>query len=199
MKKKVLLGVGISLFIAIIAVVVCVIIGVIRIPGMGKKTGNETDLDRIKKVMEETRPTDVFILGKDIQFEVDINTKKVAKLTQEELDSDKDYKVIIINDLDGEISLSDDEIKYAENLIKKNGYLLIYLGEKYAKEWNVENEGIANLSDNLCYSYYSWDGNPKRVVGQWLQSDQDELEKYPYSLGQTMLYCIEEYLMTGQV
>ena len=83
--------------------------------------------------------------------------------------------------------------------MNKNGYCIIYLGEKYSETWDRTEQGIANLSGNLSYVYYSWDGQPVRNIGNWLQSDNDELEKYPYLLGQALMYCIEDYLLSGEV
>ena len=86
----------------------------------------------------------------------------------------KDYTVIIINDLNDKVNLSDEEIDLVSEIITQNNYMLIYLGEKYSTVWDDASKGIANVEGNL--------------------SDQAVLSKYPLSLGETLLYSIEEYL-----
>lgn len=79
------------------------------------------------------------------------------------------------------------------------GNLFIYLGDKYSTTWDLKNETLADVKGNLSFAYYSWDGEPKRVIGYWNDEDQSEIDKYPNSLGQSLLYCIEEYLQSGEV
>lgn len=197
MKKNKIITLSIILIVAVSIVGICFLIGIFKIPKLNNN--EESDMDRMKKIMETTRPTDVFVLGKEILFETEIKVNNISKLSEEQIKSNKDYKVVIINDLDSAVNLSDEEIEYASELMNKNGYCIIYLGEKYSSTWDRPEQGIANLSENLSYVYYSWDGQPTRNIGNWLQSDNDELEKYPYMLGQALMYSIEDYLLSGEV
>lgn len=197
MKKNKIITLSIILIVVAGIVGICFLIGIFKIPKLNNN--EESDMDRMKKIMETTRPTDVFVLGKEILFETEIKVNNISKLAEEQIKSNKDYKVVIINDLDSAVNLSDEEIEYARELMNKNGYCIIYLGEKYSSTWDRSEQGIANLSGNLSYVYYSWDGQPTRNIGNWLQSDNDELEKYPYMLGQALMYSIEDYLLSGEV
>lgn len=172
MKNK--MKIIIITMVAIVAVmIVCLVTGIIKIPGLFISNDDENDLSKIKKVMETTRPTEVFILGKDIKFSEDISVQTIDKFSEE-------------------------EITYAEELINTNGYYVIYLGEKYATTWDDTQNAIADVSGNLCFSYYSWYGENTRNIGAWREGNQEELTKYPYMLGDIMLYSIEEYLMSGE-
>lgn len=200
MKKRIVIKLVTVIAILSCIVIVGIVIGFIKVPFLvDENNSDETDMDRISRVMKTTRPTDIFILGEEILFEVDVNINQISKISKEEISTDKSYKVIIINDLNDSITLSTEEIEAARELINKNGYFLIYLGEKYSTTWDKTDEGIANLNGNLCFAYCSWDGQARRNIGSWLKSDQEEIEEYPYSLGQALLYCIEEFLMSGEV
>ena len=72
--------------------------------------------------------------------------------------------------------------------------MVIYLGTKYSSTWDDDSYGIANVDGNLCYIYYSWDGVPTRNIGAWNITDQENLDEYPLSLGEALLYSIEGYL-----
>ncbi len=162
---------------------------------ISKKNNNElSDIDRISKVLSSTRPTDIFIRGEEINFNNKVTSKSIDEISVSKISGDKDYKVIIINDLNDMVKLSEEEITLVKDIISKNNYMLIYLGKKYSTTWDDKSKGIANVEGNLCYIYYSWDGVPTRNVGAWSMADQESLDEYPLLLGETLLYSIEEYL-----
>ena len=161
----------------------------------GKENDNVlSDIDRISRVLSSTKPTDIFIRGEKMDFNDKVSSKCIDEITMSGISGTKDYTVIIINDLNDKVNLSDEEIDLVSEIITQNNYMLIYLGEKYSTVWDDASKGIANVEGNLCYIYYSWDGIPTRNVGVWNVTDQAVLSKYPLSLGETLLYSIEEYL-----
>ena len=161
----------------------------------GKENDNVlSDIDRISRVLSSTKPTDIFIRGEKIDFNDKVSSKCIDEITMSGISGTKDYTVIIINDLNDKVNLSDEEIDLVSEIITQNNYMLIYLGEKYSTVWDDASKGIANVEGNLCYIYYSWDGIPTRNVGVWNVTAQAVLSKYPLSLGETLLYSIEEYL-----
>lgn len=202
MKKKIIISVIVLVVVAICVLAYGYISGTRELPEFIKEQvsdDNETDMDRIKKIMETTRPTQVMVLGDEIKFENEIDIKKIDGLTESEIESEKDYVIVLINDLYDNVTLSDEEVEFAKELINKDGYCIIYLGEKYSTVLDKTDEGIAEIEGNLCFMYYSWQGMPSRNVGSWLQSDQDDLEKYPFMLGQALMYCMEMYLTAGEI
>lgn len=195
--KKIVIPVIIILFIAV-GTFICLSSNNGKMFGKASKGTELNDIDRISKMLKESRPTDVFIYGDEIKFK-DVDVHILDEIKAEKLVSSKAYKVIIINDLNNNSPLNDSQIELLRNEISKNGVLLIYLGTRYATKWDNPEYGVANLESNLCFAYYSWDGEEKRNIGYWLESDQEELQKYPFSLGESMLYCIEEYMQSGEV
>lgn len=186
-NKKLLILVGI--------VVVIVVIGICIFIKMNKEKDNTlTDYDRISKILTTTRKTDIFIVGEQIDFNNKITTKNINEVSKSKISGNGDYTVIIVNDLNDEVELSEDEIELLKDLISKNNYMLIYLGEKYSTTWDDESYGIADIEGNLCYIYYSWDGVPTRNVGVWTETDQEASKDYPLMLGESLLLSIEDYL-----
>lgn len=201
-KRKVFFAVIIVTLVGISLYMICLITGIARVPFFMRKGENEnmTDIDRITKMLKKTRPTDIKICGDDIAFESDIKYEKIEQPYKNELSKTKNkYLVIIINDLKDNVLLSDEEIQFLKDEIKKDGVLLIYLGEKYASTWDNSEMAIVKMDSNLSYVYYSWSGEEKRNIGYWTRDDESEFDKFPYSLGQSILYCIEEYMQSGEI
>lgn len=183
------------LLILFILIIVLVTIGISICVIKRKENARElSDIDRISKVLSTTRKTDIFVRGAEVDFNDKVSSTIVDEISKSKISGSGDYKVIIVNDLDDEIELSGNEIDVLTELISKNNYMLIYLGEKYSTTWDDTSYGVANIEGNLCYIYYSWDGIPTRNIGAWNETDQETLGKYPFSLGETLLYSIEAYL-----
>ncbi len=200
-KRKILVGVLISV---ISLTLICFAVGFVGINTIrykildffGISDDTMTYSDRIKEVINTTHPTDIIILGDDISFEVDINFRKIEKLSQDVLERKSEYKytVLIVNDLNNNVQLTEEERNLLNQKIKEQGFCLMYLGEKYSSTWDDKNQAIANVEGNLFYGYYSVSGTPKRNVGAWMVEYQEQLETYPNSLGETILYSIESFL-----
>lgn len=193
MVKKTNKTKSVCLIVLLVIVLAVVSFGIVRNINF-KKDNEMTDLERISKVLSTTKPTSVFVRGDIVDFSGYCEGISINQISLDTIESDKEYTVIVINDLNDNVSLSDDEIKLTKELIGQNNIMLAYLGKKYSTTWDDPTKGIASIEGNLCYIYYSWDGVPSRNIGMWTQSDQDLLSQYPFSLGESLLYAIEEYL-----
>lgn len=187
-KKKIII-ILIVLFVGILVTLLCVKIA-------DKRKGNNqlTDLERISKVLSTTKPTALFVRGGTVDFNGLVETSSISSIELSEINCEKEYRVIIINDLNDGVYLSDEEIECVKKLISEDNNMLVYLGRKYAATWDDPSTEIANIEGNLCYIYYSWAGHAYRDVGAWRENDQDAVVQYPYMLGETILYSIESYL-----
>ena len=94
----------------------------------GKENDNVlSDIDRISRVLSSTKPTDIFIRGEKIDFNDKVSSKCIDEITMSGISGTKDYTVIIINDLNDKVNLSDEEIDLVSEIITQNNYMLIYL------------------------------------------------------------------------
>lgn len=134
------------LIIAIATIIIAIGFG-IYIKVFKEKDEPLGDIDRISKILTTTRKTDIFIVGKEIDFNNKVSTTNIDEVTASTINGSGDYKVIIVNDLDDKVNLSDDEIGFLDELISKDGYMLIYLGGKYSTTWDDPSYGIAGYEN----------------------------------------------------
>ena len=78
--------------------------------------------------------------------------------------------------------------------ISSDGFALVYLGEKYDTVWNSKEGMLASVKGNLAYMYYSINGEARRNIGAWNETDSLYLEENPCLLGDSITYLIETYL-----
>ena len=138
------------------------------------------------------------ILGDDIAFSTDVPSRRIETLSAKELEQRANckYTILIINDLSGSVELSAESQEFLAKCISEDAFCLIYLGEKYSNIWDDPTELIATIEGNLFFMYYSVNGEIYRNVGSWKVQDQEQAEKYPYSLGETLMYSFEYYLQS---
>lgn len=193
MKKKKLI---IILLLSLLVIILLILFQIIPLPPfLNKNKDSLTSIEKNVKVLTETKKTKIFLLGDDIQFDNKLFVDKIDTLSNSTLDKkDFPYSAIIINDLNDTIKLSEEDIDLLESYIEKDGYIVIYLGEKYSKAWLNENQGYAEVDGNLSYTYYTINGTKTRSIGAWRKEDNIENEKYPNLLGDTLIYEIISYL-----
>lgn len=151
-------------------------------------------IEKALKVIQENFNTEILILGSSIEFETAPEFRYVEGIDEETVKKGSQYKVIILNDLEGKITLSNDNINALSEYISEEGNILIYLGERYKTVFDDTSKGVANVEGNLFYMYYMLDDNPHRNIGAWTQTEQEYSKDYPYLLGNALIYAIESYI-----
>lgn len=201
MKKKII----ISLVIVVAAMVAYGIFGVLGIVPLPKfiteilshSNENLTDMERIPIIIQEEHPTELILLGEDISFEVNVPVRKITDITEDSLKRSEgyDHTFFIINDLNGTVQLTEEDIAFLAEQISHPNFCLSYFGTKYSSAWDDPNQYIASLDGNLSWRYYQLDRQPRRYIGAWTVNEQMMLKEYPYMLGNVLLYEIEAYLL----
>lgn len=199
-NKKIIISIVLVITLFVIIYVVGIFLKWWNNPFKKKKIDN-TDgrYIEIQNMMNESKPTTVYIYGDDLKFGIDIKQVKVDKIEDALNNEDESkYKVLIINDLYDNAELTDDEINALFGFVDTERNLLIYLGKKYANRWKPEYLGELEVEGNLYYDYYSWNGVRENTVGSWNERDMEELKKYPHCLWDVMIFCIKEYYKTEE-
>lgn len=192
---------------AIIISVIVVLIGVIvwmfiwngsplgRLLSLFKDDGITTS-EKIAKIISDTKPTDIIIRGDNVYFEEDVTYRHTEEITKNGLVSSYDYEytILVINDLNNNVLLTDEEQKSIEMAIKEDNFCLIYLGEKYAERWENEDTSMYSVEGNICFMFFSIDGMLQKRIGMLNDTDREDLEKYSHMLGDTLLHCFSYYL-----
>ena len=201
MKKKIIIFIVIVLA-AVAAYSIFGALGVVPLPKFITETlsrSNEqlTDMERIPIIIQEEHPTELILLGDDIPFEVSVPVRKITDITEDSLKRSEgyDHSFFIINDLNGTVQLTEEDIALLAEQISHPDFCLSYFGTKYSSVWDDPNQYIASLKGNLSWKYYQLDGQPRRYIGAWTQNEQMMLKEYPYMLGNILLYEIEAYLI----
>lgn len=190
MKKKYLILIPSVL---ILIIVLLVVFRVIHIPTTKKNEGESTD--KYVKILTESKKTQIYLLGDDIKFDSKLYVEKIDKLSMDAIENtDLQYRVIVINDISDKVNLSEDEINVLKDCFEKKGYLIEYLGKKYANILLDEGEAVAEVEGNLSYEYSIIGGVKERNIGAWHEEDNVENEKYPGLLGNVLTMMIADYL-----
>lgn len=190
MKKKYLILIPSVL---ILIIVLLVVFRVIHIPNTKKNEGESTD--KYVKILTESKKTQIYLLGDDIKFDSKLYVEKIDKLSVDAIENtDLQYRVIVINDISDKVNLSEDEINVLKDCFEKKGYLIEYLGKKYANILLDEGEAVAEVEGNLSYEYSITGGVKERNIGAWHEEDNVENEKYPGLLGNVLTMMIADYL-----
>ncbi len=199
-KKKIIVSIAITIIVASLIYLFLAINGVVPMISLRDLFGSDDNelvgLEKIKEIISTTHPTDIVVIGDDISFSVEVETRKIEKIDNSTLQRRDgcEYTVVVVNDLDNKVQLTEDEQELLRKNLKEYGFCLIYLGEKYSSTWNSEDELPVYIKGNLFYGYYSVSGVQSGTVGAWMAEDQEQLETYPNSLGETILYFIESFL-----
>ena len=198
--KKVICGVAALLFLSIFYLI-CGWFGILPLPQSFKNLFRESpesisSTERIAKMIQDTYPTDLMIYGDDVLFEMQVPARKLEAITEDSL-SIKDgckYAFLVINDLANTVQLSDAENEMLKEKLRKDGFCLFYLGEKYADVWREPSEYTVSSPGNLSYQYYMKAGTLRRGIGAWEAGNEEYLNSNPYALGDTVLFEMEDFL-----
>lgn len=154
--------------IAIMIFAVIAIISVLFFQPFGAKNALSDEV----KMLTETYPTDIIVYGNNIDFDKEIPSRKVDELDANVIYDDGEdyfYRVLIINDLEDELTFDEDDWEVIDQCIEK-GCNLFYLGTQYLEvikdRYNCNmglNDtdmfiGIAHEADNTTIGIYGvWD------------------------------------------
>lgn len=111
---------------------ICILVGTMHI--FFRKDQEElSSNEKALKIVTETYPTQIIVYGDKINFDSAISVKYIDVVNKETLtrESKYSYSLIIVNDLTGNATLSDDDWSLLSDLVKSdNTYNLFYLGDE---------------------------------------------------------------------
>ncbi len=162
-----------------------------------KNDNNDLDsYDRIIQSTLTTYPTDIFVYGEDCKFRKNVKFKQIDKLSEENLKSDKKYKVIVFNDLYDKTDLTDDDIAVLKKYVLEGDYALFYTGRKHMDAFIAN--GFATeqvIKENIGFALRHSGGTVIETGGLW---DETSLEYYetenPELLGESIFIFIERII-----
>lgn len=189
-KKKILISIAVALAgIVFEFIIVCLIFDV-------SFFGDSADDERAEyvKIINETYPTDIMLIGGDVGFPEELNPRKLTEISDSELASKEQYtfSVLIINDLDGNVHISNDEwdIIAAGVFDHVNLY---YLGQKYLgkiKTYGLYTDDLPDTDMSIGYLHEPDISFP--FYGFFTVEAYELYQKNPDLLSQVLLYSIQK-------
>ena len=179
MRKKNRILCGIS----IIAVVFLLVIGLKKIGVFFLSSDDETkdSYDLAIDVITSEIPTTIFIYGEELELRDNVQYKRITEISEDSLVSENEFSVLILSDLQGTLSVTDEEYQIIKNKLDEEAeFSFYYLGEKEFK--NIEDAGIIDLNvavgGDLCVASTVYCGDRIAWGGLYTHEDRKIAEKY---------------------
>lgn len=182
-----------NIAIAISVIVILIGIGVVIYTNIKFKPENDSFSKQMSETLKTTYPTTIYIYGEDIQFEYPVNKVNLEKVDGFLNSGSSDYNMIIINDLNNTVELSDADIEYVYKFIHCEHNYLLCLGKKYNDTWKPEDILDTTMQGNLSQGYY-YDGRKLQgMIGIVLESDMSMINDDPCKLGECVFTALDIY------
>lgn len=160
------------------------------------------DMDSYDQAIQATLttyPTDIFVYGEDCKFRKNVKFTQIDSLSDENLKSDKKYKVIVFNDLYDKMELSESDIAILKKYVLEGDYAFFYTGNKHMNKFIAN--GFASehaVAENIGFALRHSGNTVIESGGLW---DKTALEYYetnnPELLGESIFIFIERVLREG--
>lgn len=136
-KKNMKIALSVTVAISIVFIGMYVFgIGPFSNKGDELKLYNETDV----KTLTESYKTEFMVYGSDLSFDNGCYTRYIDEITESNLTSDDSfvYKVLVLNDLDGAITFTQEVVDIIKNKMDNDELSVLYLGADSYKFANTE-------------------------------------------------------------
>ena len=122
-----------------------------------------------------THPTDIFVYGENCQFRKEVEYVKISKLCAEQVVSNKEFRVIVINDLNGELNLTDEDMEFIQNFVCDEKHMVMYFGDsqfdKFIEAGIISESSISSREMGFVYKYHELP--IMRIAGIWSYVDNE--------------------------
>ena len=142
-----------AMAIALLGLLPIIVIIVVFSLGGGKAAMAPFSPDAQRKIMEDytdklnNRNADIIFYKRDPDGPSNLKARRINALNDQGLDLARygsyDYHVLIINELDGSLRLSIEELQTVNKLLKEKNFRIVYLGSKFRQL--VDNSIISDL------------------------------------------------------
>lgn len=160
---------------------------------------NMDSYDQAIQATLTTYPTDIFVYGEDCKFRKNVKFTQINELSEESLKSDKEYKIIVFNDLYDKMELTEKDLEILKEYVLQGDYAFFYTGNKHMETFIEEgftqepltedNIGFAlrHSGQTVISSHGMWD----KTSMEYFQNNNSEL------LGQSIFIFIERVIREG--
>ena len=173
MKKKLILTISIILL-------VLVILLVFRFTALNELFSGDAedgmdDYDKRIEVFNNVYPTDIVIYGEDIPFREALITRKITEITEESLETEKKFQIVVISDLDGTATVTKEELELLLSYLKQGKCDVYFLGVELFDDMVSAGFSDEMLDENdLAAGFFLEDNVIWTSSGIWTVSDRQE-------------------------
>lgn len=158
----------------------------------GNNEGEETT-DKTKKILE-TYKTEIIVYGDEVELDEHCTIRKIDALTKENLDLDEEfmYTYLIINDLSGELTMSDNDFEILYDKCYNDKLCFFYLGENYLENFREAEIFVQPLKDtDMSLGVVYERGVIMDVLGTWTKDlHNDYINGDTHLLKEMLMYEI---------
>lgn len=183
----------------IFSIMAACLIGIIFLIGYGCKENELSTYEQEIIILNEIYPSDIMIYGENISFKDSLKYRMISQISEEELDGSKfQYHFIIINDLSGSASLTQDEANLIMSYINEKHYTFFYIGSNYEDIFlksGILEDPISSDCRGFQTGYeYGWvlSCGTEFITTQ----DIDEFKIYPQLLGECLVRNMVDVIKT---
>lgn len=169
--------ISISLIAAVACYAFLVAAQVLPMPFGNKKTPSSAEEDA--QIIYENR-MDAMLYGADIDLNTEmVKFRKLSSISAETIKrpEDRKFSYLVINDLDGSIILTDEEIQCINDYIQVPGAAVLYFGRKYLNAWDQPDCGPSAKVENMIEIAVEYTNEKGRIIrgnGMWTEEDGNE-------------------------
>ncbi len=163
----------------------------------------EQDMDMYDEAIEvisEKTSNDIFLIGQDIEFRKGISYKKIEKISEETLKTEKKKSFIVINDLDGTCPVAEEDFRFLKKKADTDlAVNLIYLGtDKLEMIQKMGFPDVFSVEGDMSYGYVLYEGERISYNGIWTKEEEQYLEKNKELLGQSIVCFISRIITSNE-
>lgn len=172
-----------------ISMIILIIAAVFIYNALHRSQSEEEDTYDINiKIVNESHPTDIILYGESINFRDELIYRETKYIDEDIFNSNKENRLIIINDLDGQVDLSDAEWSIIKENTIDGTWDFYYLGtDKLEKLKNLGFYNEERLENDLCLAIANYYDNKSTFNGIWTKEQEDMFGNEDEQLGMVLV------------
>jgi hypothetical protein len=191
MKKKMIITIILIITASIFVIGLITYINPFFLSFLSNKSNEKDTYHKDLDILSQSYPSDILIYGDNIPFEEQLNVKQISEINDDllQFDSACMFHFLIINDRNGNLTMSDDEFIFIKKKADNLGINVYYLGSQYLQK--MQKHGFTNqVFEGELSVVYLLDRTGLRVSLSCLWTDVEEeyLLKNSDLLKQVLIY-----------
>lgn len=153
------------------------------------KDNNDPEMDTYDleiQVVMTSYPTDIVVYGQDIEFRNSLQYRLNPEINDDGLATIKEYQAIILNDQDGNLEITDEELLLIKSYTIDGSSDFFYIGTKELDRLSLLGFGSAAENDAslTVINYY---GRKITFEGVWSNAEVEHSKNNPELLGMIII------------